>query len=72
MKKMTIIAAMLMSAGVAQAAGEGGFDISGVQTAVLAIITALGVFLAAVGLGKTSLNGAIWGWKKISSMVSSR
>ena len=71
MKKMTIIAAMLMTAGVAQAAGE-GFDISGVQTAVLAIITALGVFLAAVGLGKTSLNGAIWGWKKISSMVSSR
>ncbi|MFQ1966844.1 hypothetical protein ACK36M_15150 [Aeromonas veronii] len=71
MKKMTIIVAMLLAAGQASAAGE-AFDISAVQTAVLAIITALGVFLAAVGLGKTSLNGAIWGWKKISSMVSSR
>lgn len=70
MKKLTIIAAMLLSAGVAQAAD--GFDVSAVQTAVLAIIASLGVFLAAVGLGKTSLNGMIWGWKKISSMVSSR
>ena len=71
MKKMTIIAAMLMTAGVAQAA-DAGFDISAVQVAVLAIIASLGAFLAAVGLGKTSLNGMIWGWKKISSMVSSR
>lgn len=70
MKKMTIIVAMLLSAGAAQAAGE--FDISAPQAAVLAIIVALGGFLAAVGVGKVSLNGGIWGWKKISSMVSSR
>ncbi|BCK63179.1 hypothetical protein BWQ95_22685 [Aeromonas hydrophila] len=70
MKKMTIIAAMLLSAGAAQAAD--GFDITGPQAAILAIIVALGTFLATVGVAKVSLNGGIWGWKKISSMVSSR
>ena len=52
---MTIIAAMLLSAGAAQTAD--GFDITGPQAAILAIIVALGTFLATVGVAKVSLNG---------------
>ncbi|PKQ74331.1 hypothetical protein AOX56_05510 [Aeromonas sobria] len=71
MKKMTIIAAMLMTAGVAQAAGE-GFDVSGVQTVVLAAVTALLGFVAAVGLSKAGLAAAVWGWRKIQGLAGSK
>ncbi|MGL6490238.1 hypothetical protein ACSZNX_03775 [Aeromonas veronii] len=53
--KMTIIASMLLAAGVANAAGEGGLDVTGVQTAVLAAVTALLGFVASVGLAKAGL-----------------
>ncbi|MNQ84370.1 hypothetical protein D3C85_994960 [compost metagenome] len=70
MKKMTIIAAMLLSAGVAHA--EGGIDLTGVQTAFLATIAAITVFVGAAGLGKAGLGAVIWGWRKAVSVVSGR
>jgi hypothetical protein len=71
MKKMTIIAAMLLTAGAAHAAGE-TLDVTGVQTAVLAAVTALLGFVAAVGLAKAGLGAAIWGWRKIQGLASSK
>ncbi|HFK2923926.1 TPA: hypothetical protein ACGY8I_001475 [Aeromonas hydrophila] len=71
MKKLTIIAAMLMSAGVAHAAGE-GLDLSGVQTVVLASVTALLGFVAAAGLAKAGLSAAVWGWRKITGLAGSK
>ncbi|MFQ1814418.1 hypothetical protein ACK36E_09170 [Aeromonas veronii] len=70
--KMTIIASMLLAAGVANAAGEGGLDVTGVQTAVLAAVTALLGFVAAVGLAKAGLAAAIWGWRKIQGLAGSK
>ncbi|KTA77079.1 hypothetical protein [Aeromonas salmonicida] len=71
MKKLTIIAAMLLTAGVAHAAGE-GLDVAGVQTAVLAAVTALLGFVASVGLAKAGLGAAIWGWRKIQGLAASK
>ncbi|WP_337074302.1 hypothetical protein [Aeromonas veronii] len=68
--KMTIIASMLLAAGVAHA--EGGLDVTGVQTAVLAAVTALLGFVAAVGLAKAGLAAAIWGWRKIQGLAGSK
>lgn len=68
--KMTIIASMLLAAGVAHA--EGGFDVSGVQAVVLAAVAALLAFVAAVGLSKAGLAAAIWGWRKIQSLAGSK
>ncbi|WP_421278148.1 hypothetical protein [Aeromonas veronii] len=68
--KMTIIASMLLAAG-AHAAGE-GFDVSGVQTVVIAAVTALLGFVAAVGLSKAGLAAAVWGWRKIQSLAGSK
>ncbi|MDX7694808.1 hypothetical protein SJS38_02285 [Aeromonas dhakensis] len=70
MKKLTIIAAMLLTAGIAHA--EGGLDVTGVQTTVLAAVTALLGFVAAVGLAKAGLGAAIWGWRKIQGLASSK
>ncbi|WP_323076569.1 hypothetical protein [Aeromonas hydrophila] len=70
MKKLTIIAAMLLTAGIAHA--EGGFDVTGVQTTVLAAVTALLGFVAAVGLAKAGLGSAIWGWRKIQGLAASK
>ncbi|EKP0247584.1 hypothetical protein NTJ15_001657 [Aeromonas veronii] len=69
--KMTIIASMLLAAGVAHAEG-GGFDVSGVQTVVLAAVAALLGFVAAVGLSKAGLAAAVWGWRKIQSLAGSK
>lgn len=69
--KMTIIASMLLAAGAAHAAGE-GLDVTGVQTAVLASVTALLGFVAAVGLAKAGLAAAIWGWRKITGLAGSK
>ncbi|MFM5008090.1 hypothetical protein ACEUB7_06125 [Aeromonas veronii] len=69
--KMTIIASMLLAAGAAHAAGE-GLDVTGVQTAVLAAVTALLGFVAAVGLAKAGLAAAIWGWRKITGLAGSK
>ncbi len=69
--KMTIIASMLLAAGAAHAAGE-GLDVTGVQTAVLAAVTALLGFVAAVGLAKAGLAAAIWGWRKIQGLAGSK
>ena len=69
MKKLTIIAAMLLTAGVAHAEG---LDVTGVQTAVLAAVTALLGFVAAVGLAKAGLAAAIWGWRKIQGLAGSK
>ncbi|MGL4751150.1 MAG: hypothetical protein ACRCXB_01835 [Aeromonadaceae bacterium] len=70
--KMTIIASMLLAAGAANAAGEGSFDVTGVQTVVLAAVAALGGFVAAVGLSKSGLQAVIWGWRKIQSLAGSK
>ncbi|RCF49128.1 hypothetical protein [Aeromonas hydrophila] len=70
MKKLTIIAAMLLTAGIAHA--EGGFDVTGVQTTVLAAVTALLGFVAAVGLAKAGLGASIWGWRKIQGLAASK
>ncbi|HDZ8979274.1 hypothetical protein [Aeromonas veronii] len=70
--KMTIIASMLLAAGAAHAVGEGGLDVTGVQTAVLAAVTALLGFVAAVGLAKAGLAAAIWGWRKITGLAGSK
>lgn len=70
--KMTIIASMLLAAGVANAADAGGFDVSGVQATVLAAVAALLGFVAAVGLSKAGLAAAIWGWRKIQSLAGSK
>ena len=70
MKKLTIIAAMLLSAGAAHAAD--GIDLTGVQTAFLATIAAITVFVGAAGLGKAGLGAVIWGWRKAVSVVSGR
>ncbi|QXB54184.1 hypothetical protein [Aeromonas sp. FDAARGOS 1415] len=70
MKKLTIIAAMLLTAGVAHAEGE--IDLSGVQTAFLATIAAITLFVGAAGLGKAGLGAVIWGWRKAVSVVSGR
>ncbi|MNV58774.1 hypothetical protein D3C71_1511650 [compost metagenome] len=70
MKKMTIIAAMLLTAGVAHA--EGDIDLTGVQTTFLATIAAITVFVGAAGLGKAGLGAVIWGWRKAVSVVSGR
>lgn len=73
MKKLTIIAAMLLSAGVAHAAaGDGTLDVSGVQGVLLASVTALLGFVAAVGLAKAGLGAAIWGWRKIQGLAGSK
>ncbi|CAJ1888404.1 hypothetical protein CKOHBEJN_02293 [Aeromonas hydrophila] len=72
MKKLTIIAAMLLSAGVAHAAGEGTVDVSGVQGVLLASVTALLGFVSAVGLAKAGLGAAIWGWRKIQGLAGSK
>jgi len=72
MKKLTIIAAMLLSAGAANAAGEGSIDLTSVQTAFLATIAAITVFVGAAGLGKAGLGAVIWGWRKAVSVVSGR
>ncbi|MFB3945602.1 hypothetical protein ACE1V3_02030 [Aeromonas veronii bv. sobria] len=70
--KMTIIASMLLAAGVANAAEPGALDVSGVQTTVLAAVTALLGFVAAVGLAKAGLAAAVWGWRKIQSLAGSK
>ncbi|ELB2789533.1 hypothetical protein QMX34_000025 [Aeromonas hydrophila] len=72
MKKLTIIAAMLLSAGVAHAAGEGTVDVSQVQATLLAAVTALLGFVAAVGLAKAGLAAAVWGWRKIQGLAGSK
>lgn len=69
--KMTIIASILLAAGAAHAAGE-GLDVTGVQTSVLAAVTALLGFVAAVGLAKAGLAAAIWGWRKIQGLAGSK
>ncbi|MFM5811424.1 hypothetical protein ACET6J_11775 [Aeromonas veronii] len=69
--KMTIIASMLLAAGAAHAA-DGTLDVTGVQTAVLAAVTALLGFVAAVGLAKAGLAAAIWGWRKIQGLAGSK
>ncbi|HAT1542673.1 hypothetical protein ACSZND_00450 [Aeromonas hydrophila] len=71
MKKLTIIAAMLLSAGVAHAA-DGALDVTQVQTTLLAAVTALLGFVAAVGLAKAGLGAAIWGWRKIQGLAGSK
>ncbi|WP_421292416.1 hypothetical protein [Aeromonas taiwanensis] len=71
MKKLTIIAAMLLTAGAAHAV-DGEIDLSGVQTAFLATIAAITVFVGAAGLGKAGLGAVIWGWRKAVSVVSGR
>ncbi|HAU4875748.1 TPA: hypothetical protein F3L11_12260 [Aeromonas hydrophila] len=72
MKKLTIIAAMLLSAGVAHAAGGDILDVSGVQATLIASVTALLGFVAAVGLAKAGLGAAIWGWRKIQGLAGSK
>lgn len=67
MKKMTIIAAMLLSAGAANAAGE--IDLSGVTTLFAAGVAAITVFVGAAGLGKAGLGALVWGWRKVVSLV---
>lgn len=67
MRNMTIIAAMLFTAGIAHA--EGDFDVSQVQAVALAAVTALLGFVAAVGLSKAGLAAAVWGWRKIQSLA---
>ncbi|MEH8121846.1 hypothetical protein Q7I34_08685 [Aeromonas veronii] len=69
--KMTIIASMLLAAGAAHAV-DGTLDVTGVQTAVLAAVTALLGFVAAVGLAKAGLAAAIWGWRKIQGLAGSK
>lgn len=72
MKKLTIIAAMLLTAGVAHAEGAVPFDAGTVQTVVLGTVTALLGFVAAVGLAKAGLGAAIWGWRKIQGLAASK
>lgn len=70
--KMTIIAAMLLAAGAANAVGEGAVDVGPVQTMVLAAVTAILGFVAAVGLSKAGLAAAVWGWRKIQGLAGSK
>ena len=69
--KMTIIASMLLAAGAAHAV-DGSLDVAPVQTMVLAAVTALLGFVAAVGLAKAGLAAAIWGWRKIQGLAGSK
>ncbi|WP_323876564.1 hypothetical protein [Aeromonas hydrophila] len=72
MKKLTIIAAMLLSAGIVHAEGAAPFDIGNVQATALAAVTAILGFVAAVGLAKAGLAAAVWGWRKITGLAGSK
>jgi hypothetical protein len=71
MKNLTIIAAMLLAAGVANAA-DGAIDLTAVTTMFVAAVAAITTFVAAAGLAKAGLGAVIWGWRKAVSLVSSR
>lgn len=71
MKKLTIIAAMLLAAGAANAA-EGAIDLTAVTTMFVAAIAAITAFVGTVGLGKAGLGAVVWGWRKAVSLVTGR
>ncbi|MGY3943746.1 hypothetical protein [Aeromonas tecta] len=72
MKKLTIIASMLLAAGAANAAGEGTIDLASVTTMFLAGVAVITTFVGAAGLGKAGLGVVVWGWRKAVSMVSGK
>lgn len=67
-KKLTIIASMLLAAGAANAA-DGDIDLSGVTTMFAAGLAAITAFVATTSLGKTTLGALVWGWRKVVSLV---
>lgn len=69
MKKLSIIAAMLLAAGTANAA-EGDLDLSSVTTMFAAALAALTAFAATTNLGKTGLAAMLWAWRKVVGIVN--
>ncbi|HDX8356426.1 MULTISPECIES: hypothetical protein [Aeromonas] len=71
MKKLSIIAAMLLTAGLAHAEGT-AIDLSGVSAAFIAGVAVITAFIGTVGLSKAGLGVVVWGWRKAVAMVSGR